>query len=190
MSISVPGAWHSVTPNGTPISGIGSRVLQVNGMPVQNSYQPNQMELGLQQTANQFANQMQPNNGGSFNGMTGQIGAGLGTAAQTAMNPVQQTGNQAWVGSQPMQQSNPMNSNVLLNNTPNPMNQTQPMQSQPMNQGMGLLGNFGVNQVQNQMLNPVMQGSGKYGGQRSQKGAGQNTNSIFPNIPQSAQYLL
>ena len=173
MTTLAPGAWHSVTPNGTPISGIGSRVLQVNGMPVQNAYQPNQMELGLQQTANQFANQMQPNNGGSFNGMTGQIGAGLGTAAQTAMNPVQQTGNQAWVGSQPMQQSNPLYSNVLLNNTPNPMNQ-----SQPMNQGTGLLGNFGVNQVQNQMLNPVMQGSGKYGGQQSQKGA---------NIPPSMQ---
>ena len=182
MTTLAPGAWHSVTPNGTPISGIGSRVLQVNGMPVQNSYQPNQMELGLQQTANQFANQMQPNNGGSFNGMTGQIGAGLGTAAQTAMNPVQQTGNQAWVGSQPMQQSNPMYSNVLLNNTPNPnnalVNLNQMNQSQPMNQGTGLLGNFGVNQVQNQMLNPVMQGSGKYGGQQSQKGA---------NIPPSMQ---
>ena len=101
-------------------------------------------------------------------------------------NPVQQTGNQAWVGSQPMQQSNPMNANVLLNNTPNRntafiMNNnssTAMNQSQPMNQGQGLLGNFGVNQVQNQMLNPVMQGSGKYGGQRSQKGA---------NIPPSMQ---
>ena len=101
-------------------------------------------------------------------------------------NPVQQTGNQAWVGSQPMQQSNPMNANVLLNNTPNRntafiMNNNSPTamnQSQPMNQVQGLLGNFGVNQVQNQMLNPVMQGSGKYGGQRSQKGA---------NIPPSMQ---
>lgn len=95
----------------------------------------------------------------------------MNNQAQPATNQVQQTGNTAWNGSQPIQQTQQYPANSFVNMASNPIQQTA-TQQYPMNQGQGLLGNFGVNQLQNQMLNPVMQGSGKYGGHRSQKGSG------------------
>lgn len=119
---------------------------------------------------NNIANGMSNANANSMTTNLWNQGSRMSPVNQT--QPMQQ--NQMELGLQQLhsQFANQMQPNrntafIMNNNSPTAMNQ-----SQPMNQVQGLLGNFGVNQVQNQMLNPVMQGSGKYGGQRSQKGSG------------------